>query len=166
MGYNVLLEPDSLGKGRTWKTHTSQCQSSLQISSNQSRVEYYSALKRKDTLMHAPTRMSSVKLVRHKKRTNPGELHTRVVPGPAVEWGRGSDWQGEESQGGSRHACTAVWTHDIVSCSLESGSSGGVCITCCATAKRRTSVALLSGAITHQRRRVGSPAVNGCVCGH
>ena len=115
--------------------------------------------------MPAPTRMSSVKLVRHKERTNPVELHTRVVPGAGVEWGRGSDWQGEESQGGSRRGCTAVWTHDFASCSLESGPSGGVCVTCRVTAKRRTSVALLSGAITHQHRRVGSPAVHGCVCG-
>lgn len=44
---SISLEPDSLGKGQTWKTHTSQYQSSLQISSNQSRVEYYSAFQKK-----------------------------------------------------------------------------------------------------------------------
>lgn len=51
MGYHVVLELDSLGKGQTWKTHTSQCQSSLKISSNQSRVKCFSALERKDILM-------------------------------------------------------------------------------------------------------------------
>ena len=86
MGYNVLLEPDSLREGQTWKTQTSQYQSSLQISSNQSRVEYYSAFKRKDILMPAPTRVSSVRLFRRKERTRPAGLCTRVVPGAAAEW--------------------------------------------------------------------------------